>query len=437
MLVAFSVFWALALAGSPALAQASGWPDDIEVAPAEYYSNIRADTSSAVLSSVDDAGKAESLAEWTQMFGAPNACWGCVLYEKMQEVTRQVGKQGEALFTEGAITAMNAFMAVWVTFQLYLLLSPTHANSPSQSINTIFQRIVLMMVVLAVLKAGPYELIMERFVFEIIDDIMVAGQALVGGSGSSCGVASPGAELICSMHMEMGRGLGLGAFLTDDAQLGFWPGADTEFFQFFGGIAMFIAFAWMMIMLPFRLFDALIRLAVVSIILPVVILAYQFKPTRGACKQAVTSVLAAALTFLFTAIAVAISVRLLNAVAGPVLSSVNDSSPDAVVGPLGAKEFMVLIAAALGMASFIKQAGSVASEFAGFQGSMGDGGGGGATAVAGAAAGAAGGAGYVAAKGGGFVGGLAGKGAKKAGGAVMNKLRPGKAAMKAAGDATS
>src|SRR3546814_5801984 len=98
-------------------------------------------------------------------------------------------------------------------------------------------------------------------------------------------------------------------------------------------------FRSMLIMLPFRLFDALIRLTVVSVILPLVVFAYQFKPTRGAVKQAATSVLAAGLTFFFTALAVAVSVTLLNEVTSPVLNAITSGSDaDGFVGPLRSEE---------------------------------------------------------------------------------------------------
>src|SRR3546814_5512184 len=104
------------------------------------------------------------------------------------------------------------------------------------------------------------------------------------------------------------------------------------------------------------IFDALIRLTVVSVILPLVVFAYQFKPTRGAVKQAATSVLAAGLTFFFTALAVAVSVTLLNEVTSPVLNAITSGSDaDGFVGPLDGNQFMILLASAIGMAAFITQ----------------------------------------------------------------------------------
>src|SRR3546814_4630764 len=82
---------------------------------------------------------------------------------------------------------------------------------------------------------------------------------------------------MCAMHVEMGRGMGMGAFLMDDADFSMLP-PRIEIFQMLGGLIMFLSFLMMLIMLPFRLFDALIRLTVVSVILPLVVFAYQFKP---------------------------------------------------------------------------------------------------------------------------------------------------------------
>src|SRR3546814_19849782 len=106
---------------------------------------------------------------------------------------------------------------------------------------------------------------------------------------------------------------------------------------------------------------------------------------RGAVKQAATSVLAAGLTFFFTALAVAVSVTLLNEVTSPVLNAITSGSDaDGFVGPLDGNQFMILIASAIGMAAFIKQAGPIAAEFAGFNVSLGNVGGAGGAGCGGA-----------------------------------------------------
>lgn len=340
-------------------------------------------------SSVPSEGQ-KKLSEWEKTFSDPAQCWGCTLFQNMARVTLSVGKRGEALFVAGAIASMNAFMSLWVVWQLFLLLSPSHAHSPAQSIDAIFIRLVLMMVILFVLQAGPFNLIMEKFVFPTIGEVMEMSSKLIGStpgcpSAGTGDLVQSGTGLMCSMHVEMGKGVGLGMFLMTDADFRFYLGY-FELFQAFGGAIIFLAFGIMLVIMPFRLFDAMIRLAVVSVILPVVVFAYQFKPTRGATKQAATSVLASALTFLFTAIAVAITVELLRVVTSPVLANVGDNSPESFIGPLNGSQFMVLVASAVGMAAFIRQAGTLAAEFAGFQGQMGNVGGAGAAAVGAAAA---------------------------------------------------
>lgn len=375
----------------------------------------------------DDEDKRKSLESWQQTFSMPSACWGCELFSTMARVTLGFGEIGEELFAGPAIGAMNAFMGLWVVWQLYMLLSPSNANGAAQTIDTIFQRLVLMMVILWILRQGSFSYIMEGFVFPMIGGIMQSAVQLIpgGGAGGCSGGGGGGSEaaasliqagngLMCAMHVEMGRGMGMGAFLMDDADFSMIP-PRIELFQMLGGMIMFLAFLTMLIMLPFRLFDALIRLTVVSVVLPLVVFAYQFKPTRGAVKQAATSVLAAGLTFFFTALAVAVSVTLLNEVTSPVLNAITSGSDaDGFVGPLDGNQFMILIASAIGMAAFIKQAGTIAAEFAGFQGSMGNVGGAGGAAVGGAMV--AGGGAI------GLVGGRMGAKAGQAAGGAMKSL---------------
>lgn len=383
----------------------------------------------------NDEDARKSLESWQQTFSMPSACWGCELFSTMARVTLGFGSIGEELFAGPAIAAMNSFMGLWVVFQLYLLLSPSNANGASQTIDTIFQRLVLMIIILWILRQGSFSYIMEGYVFPIIGGIMQSAVQLIpGGGGGGCSggggggkaadaLISAGNGLMCAMHIEMGRGMGMGAFLMDDADFSMIP-PRIEIFQMLGGMIMFLAFLAMLIMLPFRLFDALIRLTVVSVVLPLVVFAYQFKPTRGVVKQATTSVLAAGLTFFFTALAVAVSVTLLNEVTSPVLNSISSSSDaDGFVGPLDGSQFMILIASAIGMAAFIKQAGTIAAEFAGFQGSMGNVGGAGSAAVGGAMVAGGGVIGLAGGRAGMKVGQAAGGALGRAGGAAAGKAR--------------
>ncbi len=374
--------------GSPAFAQSEEGPREGSGWTSWFYEDSDEDTE-------------KNLEEWQQTFSMPSACWGCTLYANMADVTMEVGQKGEDMFKSGAIRAISAFMGLWVVWQLYLLLSPSFANGPAQSIDTIFQRIVLMIILLTILHAGTFSTFMGPggYVTQAMNGVMDVSSRLVDGPGgcSSGGgneYAQSGSALICKMHIQMGRGMGLGAWLIDDAEMNILPGGNFEPLQLIGGLIIMLAFGLMMIMLPFRLFDAMIRLGVTAVILPVAVLAYQFKPTRGFTKQAATSVLAAALTFLFTSIAVGISVALLSRVTQPVLDNLSAESVDSFFGPLDGASFMVLIATACGMAAFIKQAGSIATEFAGFQGSMGNVGGAGAGTLAAGAATAALGTGY-------------------------------------------
>lgn len=378
----------------------------------------------------DEDNTQKSYEEWKQQFQNPKMCWGCTLFDQMAGVTMDMGENGTKAFSDGASKAVSAFMGLWVVWQLYLMLSITHANSPAQSIDTIFNRLVVMMVVLFLLRSNPYNYIMEGLVFPTMGAVMSAAGSLLSVGGTGCGGGSTypfvtqGNRLLCGMHNEMAAGIGLGAWLIDGADFQFWLGK-FEILRAVGGAIIMLVFCFMMIIMPFRFFDALVRIATVSAILPIIVVAYLFKPTRGACKQAATSILASILTFVFTSIAIAIAVNVLNRVARPIIDSKFDASTTSAFGPVSADQFMVLITAALGMAVMILQSGGLAAEFAGFQGNMGGAGAAGAaaaTAVTTAGVGmATGGATTVAAG----AARMGGRGMKSGAGALVNMARSG------------
>lgn len=329
---------------------------------------------------------------WKNYFQNKTKCWGCVLFDKMADVTVTMGARGTDAFAPSAISAVSAFMGLWVMWQLYLMLSISHANSPAQSIDTIFNRLVVMMVVLWLLHSNPFEYIMKGMVLPTMGATMEASSTMFGagvgggcdGGGGQYAFITQGHNLLCGMHKEMGGGIGLGAWMIDGAEFSFWPNGKFEVLRAVGGGLIMLVFAFMLIIMPFRFFDALVRIATISAILPIVVLAFLFKPTRFAVKQAATSLLAATLTFVFTAIAIGIAVQVLHEVAFPIINYDYDgqiSSGGTSLGPIDANNFMVLITAALGMAVMILQAGGLAAEFAGFQGNMGGAGAAGAAAA--------------------------------------------------------
>src|SRR3546814_5627554 len=91
---------------------------------------------------------------------------------------------------------------------------------------------------------------MEGFVFPTIGAIMQSAVQLIpgGGAGGCSGgggggaaadaLVSAGNGLMCAMHVEMGRGMGMGAFLMDDADFSMLP-PRIEIFQMLGGLIMF------------------------------------------------------------------------------------------------------------------------------------------------------------------------------------------------------
>lgn len=396
LLMLFGVMGGSIMSASSASAQAGTPPPTTSPVPGSTQSN--GGTFSWSFDGATKAGNKKDLASWEAYFASPDGCWGCDLFSAMATTTLAMGQRGSDLFADNASKALGAFMGVWLIFQLFKLASITHANSPAQGIDEIFNRLMLMVIVMWLLNNNPFQYIMLGIVYPILGDIMTSASSLIGAGGGSCGapgITGPaasfvgaGSGLMCSMHLAMGKGIGLGAFLIANGEYSVWPGGTFELLRAIGGVIIMLAFGIMLIILPFRLFDALIRIATVSVILPLVIIAYMFKPTRGAVKSAVTSILAAGLTFLFTSIAIAIALTLLNTIVSPVLdpSNYKDLGDANGIGPLSGRQFMIVVAGAVGMATMIMQSGNLAQEFAGFQGQMGGAGAAGA-AVAGAAVG--------------------------------------------------
>lgn len=380
-----------------------------------------------------------SYQEWKEYF-AGGPCWGCQLFQKMADVTVEMGQRGSAAFKGPATSAVSSFMGLWVMFQLYRMLSVSHANSPVQSIDEIFNRLVWMMVVLFVLHSNPFTLIMQEGVLPAMGGLMSGAGSILSAPGTCDGGGSSafvqqGSKLLCAMHHQMGAGVGMGAWLAAEAKFDIWPGGQIEVVRFAGGVLLMLIFGAMWVLLPLRFFDALVRIATVSVILPIVVLASLFKPTRGAVKQALTSLLAAALTFLFTAIAIAIAINLLDSVAKDIFEFNYGDQESRGIGPLSGSQFMILVGAGVGLATMIMQAGNLASEFAGFQGQMGSAGSvvmGSATVAGGAAAryagGAAMGAPAAAASGARAVGAGASRVGNMLGGGKGGGIKPGDAA---------
>lgn len=331
---------------------------------------------------------------WRQYFqGGETTCWGCTLMTATANATVRIGNEATKAFSGNAASAVASFMGLWVMWQLYLMLSVSHANSPAQSIDTIFNRLVVMFVVLFILRNNPFQLIMEPFL-TTMGATMDAAQGLLPGGGGNYGTCSgmsgggylaQGNSLLCSMQKELGSGLALGTWMMASAQFSLIAPTAFDLQQWAMGLVIVCVFFFMIIILPFRFFDALVRIATVAAILPIVVLAFLFKPTRGAVKQAATSLLTAMLTFVFTAIAMAIAIYVLEAVTANIYNNVNPQGNGPAYGGITGSDFMVLLTATLGMASMLSSAGSLAAEFAGFQGQMGNAGSQGANMITGAA----------------------------------------------------
>lgn len=303
-------------------------------------------------------------------------------------------EQGNTVFKPGMILMISAFMSVWTLLELMKMLSVSHANSPAQSIDLIFNRLMLYGFLVAVAQTELGSLI-NNWIVPIYSGIIGLGAQFMnaggscgtgGGGAGFAGLASAGQAYMCALGETFGKGIGIGGYIIDtaDFRLNSWPFAQLIF-----GILIVVIYTWQMFKTPLLFIDCLLRLAVVLTFFPVIVLAYLFKPTRGLVKSALSSVLASALTFLITAIIVSIAVRLLDGAFNGLFGNDLTGEILSIFGPIDVLDGLRLVILAMATGSMISLAPKIAAEFTGFTGSMGGTGAGVAGAVAaGAGAGA-------------------------------------------------
>lgn len=134
--------------------------------------------------------------------------------------------------------------------------------------------------------------------------------------------------------------------------------------------------------------DAIIKLVISLVMLPVIIMAWLFPATRSIVKQAISGVLASALSIFFTLLVGSICVKMLEGVIANV-EAVGPRMGEKVIDTFGAfslTDMAAIIIIGLMTNALLRGAPKMAAEFVSFQGSMGDAG----SAAGGAIKGAAG-----------------------------------------------
>ena len=342
----------------------------------------------------------------------------------------QLVSSANSTLTSPLLSFANAAIALWTMFQLFRMLSVSHANDPSKAVDLIVNRLFLYLILVSIVGSQITQVITTYIIPIFSGIISLGGQLQTGasvagcptGSGDYSQLSTAADQFICSTTSTFLQGVSVGVYLLENSVDGTIPFIHP--FTIVAGIFLAFIYGFQLLKLPFAVIDVLFRFGMVMILLPVFIMSYLFVPTRGFFKKGVESLFASALGLLMTGIAASICASTLNSMIQSIVTSVGDTNTTSALGPIAIKDFVSLALIGLSIGSAMRMGPKIAAELVGFTGNMS--GPGSATAAAiGTAAGvvSAGGAAAVGAK---VAGSMSAASAAQAAGAQAGK----------AGDAT-
>ena len=190
----------------------------------------------------------------------------------------------------------GAAMGLWTTFELFKMLSVSHAVSPSEAVDTIVNKLILY-AVLAGIVSSQLTTALNSYVVPTFNGILNMGSAMsnqmlgsVGSGGGSCASGTPGAsgafqsvsasasQYICTLNSQLGKGLGVGIYMASNSTSQTFP-----YFHpvvFIVGVIICLIFIYLMVTTVTICLDALFQFGMTIALLPVVIMSFLFKPTR-------------------------------------------------------------------------------------------------------------------------------------------------------------
>lgn len=330
------------------------------------------------------------------------------------------------------VNLAGAVMFPWLLLELLKMMSITHDQNPATIIARIFNRLMLFVFLVALTLGNGVSFISNQIVVPIFAGIVKLANQLNAqlwsgfGSGQTCsmsgnsmlgnlgGLQSGGAyadlatainSSVCQLTGTFYKGIGAGIYIISES---FWIDGvvpKISFIALFAGLFIAIIYSFLFLRLPLVFADALIKFAINLMLLPVLIMAWLFQPTRGVVKQAITSSLASALSVFFTVVLGGLCLALLNGVIDFIeqRKEAVEGAPPGIFSAFNATEGVTIILVGLMINAIIRSAPKIAAELVGFTGDMGGAGSAAGSAIKGAAMAtvgvAAAGAGAVFAKG--------------------------------------
>lgn len=262
-------------------------------------------------------------------------CWQAAVVSAIYDTTSRITMEMYGHMTEGAMALMMVAFAVWLSFRILRHVSSFTEESPAEVWTEVMKKFFLCLVcgLLATSTTGVLW-VLNSIVFPIYNAFLELGSAMLGyftkvaikNAGAdalyipftgmveakyeiACTVSNmdpatatsfPSAPkqmmecLICSVNERLNFGYKLGWVIMTQ------PG----FMALICGLIMMALFTFIKLGFVFYLVDAIFRFAMMLLIMPILIMAYAFKPTRSWTASGFKTILTSAAFMMCIAIVI-------------------------------------------------------------------------------------------------------------------------------------
>ncbi|MDR3439225.1 type IV secretion system protein [Telmatospirillum sp.] len=271
-------------------------------------------------------------------------CWACDTLEQVGGIGQDIAQQLFGNVADGLSSLLGLLVGIWLLWQAGRMLLPFGPASASARFgNQIARKLLGFAVVLAVLQNGQA---VWDFVFTPILSIGTGFASLLLSQelSSACPVVSPAgavqdtkialAGMRCSLSAIQDlftRGVLTGAALVSGASwhswldlLKFWSW-QGRLLQLISGVLLALVYAFGFLLFPVFFIDAILRVAIIAVLAPVMVAAGLLSSVRHIAQKALWGLARSSLTMVFAAIAAGIATATLTHIFGGLVTS--DGTP--------------------------------------------------------------------------------------------------------------
>ena len=302
-------------------------------------------------------------------------CWPCSIFKSFAGgVFRSI--QVADSESRSLIPVLTGFATVFALFYLGSAFVSGDAGDLLGRWQVFWRLCIGVAAASTILQAGASSFVWDNF-YSLLFSIGTAVAEAFGtaGAAGNCpglsggAIASGAQEALTSMAATVcgGYNMSLEGIATGLAMMTQIDGFINTLIFIVAGISLVAIYALLVLTFPLRFIDVLIRLAIVSMLTPILVVAAVFKPTRGYASIAVSNVLNATALFAIVSIIFRIGdtvvkefLQSTNVSAGQVSNHLFAGNSDPGTALLNA---VILVSVALIFLGMLRSAPSIASEF--------------------------------------------------------------------------